>query len=145
MSPEYGSTCAIFPIDDETLRYLRLTGRAGEQVALVEAYAKEQGLWHDPAAEPRYSEYLELDLATVVPSLAGPKRPQDRVALADAKAGVPRRRCATTSARRPSRRRRGASPRRSRPSDPVGRRRRRRRAPPARRRRRRRGRPSRRR
>jgi aconitate hydratase len=85
MSPEFGSTCAIFPIDAETLAYLRLTGRAAEQIALVEAYAKEQGLWHDPAAHARYSEELELDLSTVVPSLAGPKRPQDRVALADAK------------------------------------------------------------
>ena len=86
MSPEYGSTCAIFPIDDETLAYLRLTGRPAEQVALTEAYAKEQGLWHDPAAEPRFSETLELDLGTIVPSLAGPKRPQDRVPLTDAKA-----------------------------------------------------------
>jgi aconitate hydratase len=86
MSPEYGSTCAIFPVDDETLAYLRLTGRSDDQVALVEAYAKEQGLWHDPAVEPRYSERVELDLSTVVPSLAGPKRPQDRVPLSDAKA-----------------------------------------------------------
>jgi aconitate hydratase len=86
MSPEYGSTCAIFPIDEETLVYLRLTGRDEEQVQLVETYAKEQGLWHDPSAEPRFSETLELDLATVVPSLAGPKRPQDRVPLSDAKA-----------------------------------------------------------
>ncbi|MBC7679035.1 MAG: aconitate hydratase, partial [Pseudorhodobacter sp.] len=78
MSPEYGSTCAIFPIDDETLRYLRLTGRPAELIALTEAYAKEQGLWHDPSAEPRYSVRVELDLSTVVPSLAGPKRPQDR-------------------------------------------------------------------
>ncbi len=85
MSPEFGSTCAIFPIDDETLAYLRLTGRDADQVALVEAYAKEQGLWHDPARAARYSEELSLDLSTVVPSLAGPKRPQDRVALADAK------------------------------------------------------------
>ncbi len=85
MSPEYGSTIAIFPIDEETITYLELTGRPAEQLALVEAYAKEQGLWHDPAAEPRYSERLELDLATVVPSLAGPKRPQDRVSLSDAK------------------------------------------------------------
>ena len=81
MSPEYGATCAIFPIDDETLRYLRFTGRSEEQVALVEAYTKEQGLWHDPAATPRYSEQLSLDLGTVVPSLAGPSRPQDRVPL----------------------------------------------------------------
>jgi len=86
MSPEYGSTCAIFPIDDETLRYLRLTGRPAELIALTEAYAKEQGLWHDPAAEPRFSETLELDLSTIVPSLAGPKRPQDRVPLSSAKA-----------------------------------------------------------
>ncbi len=106
MSPEFGSTCAIFPIDDETLTYLRLTGRPDDQVALVEAYAKEQGLWHDPSGHPsgattktttktttkattkaRYSQQLELDLSTVVPSIAGPKRPQDRVALADAKNG----------------------------------------------------------
>ncbi|GAA5173704.1 aconitate hydratase [Pseudonocardia eucalypti] len=85
MSPEFGSTCAIFPIDDETVRYLKLTGRSAEQIALVEAYAKEQGLWHDPAAEAHYSETLELDLSTVVPSIAGPKRPQDRIALSDAK------------------------------------------------------------
>ncbi len=86
MSPEFGSTIAVFPLDEETVNYLRLTGRSEEQLALVEAYAKEQGLWHDPEAEPRYSEKLELDLSTVVPSLAGPKRPQDRVALSDAKA-----------------------------------------------------------
>jgi len=85
MSPEFGSTAAIFPIDDETVRYLKLTGRSAEQVALVEAYARAQGLWHDPAVEPTYSEYLELDLGTIVPSIAGPKRPQDRVALSDAK------------------------------------------------------------
>jgi aconitate hydratase len=85
MSPEFGSTCAIFPIDDVTVEYLRLTGRSNEQVALVEAYAKEQGLWHDPSREPRFSEYLELDLSTVVPSIAGPKRPQDRVELSRAK------------------------------------------------------------
>ena len=85
MSPEYGSTIAIFPIDDVTLQYMRLTGRAEEQIALVEAYAKEQGLWHDPNAAPRYSEHLELDLSTVVPSIAGPKRPQDRISLADSK------------------------------------------------------------
>ncbi|WTE41307.1 aconitate hydratase AcnA [Streptomyces sp. NBC_01622] len=84
MSPEFGSTAAIFPIDDETLKYLRLTGRSNQQVALVEAYAKEQGLWLDPAAEPDFSEKLELDLATVVPSIAGPKRPQDRIVLANA-------------------------------------------------------------
>ena len=85
MSPEYGSTCAIFPIDDETLHYLRFTGRPDDQVALVEAYAKTNTLWHDPDAEPAYSETLELDLASIEPSLAGPKRPQDRVALASAK------------------------------------------------------------
>ncbi|MEU8221822.1 aconitate hydratase AcnA [Kribbella sp. NPDC048915] len=85
MSPEFGSTCAIFPIDDVTLDYLRLTGRSDDAVALVEAYAKEQGLWHNPAVEPRYSEYLELDLSTVVPSIAGPKRPQDRIELSKAK------------------------------------------------------------
>ncbi|HEY3471248.1 MAG TPA: aconitate hydratase AcnA [Amycolatopsis sp.] len=85
MSPEFGSTAAIFPIDDETVRYLKLTGRSAEQVALVEAYAKEQGLWHDPSHEASYSEYLELDLSTVVPSIAGPKRPQDRIELSDAK------------------------------------------------------------
>ncbi|WP_329047546.1 aconitate hydratase [Amycolatopsis sp. NBC_01488] len=85
MSPEFGSTAAIFPIDEETVRYLKLTGRSAEQVALVEAYAKEQGLWHDSAREAAYSEYLELDLSTVVPSIAGPKRPQDRIELSDAK------------------------------------------------------------
>jgi aconitate hydratase len=85
MSPEYGSTCAIFPIDDETLRYLRFTGRKADQIALVEAYAKTNGLWHDPSVEPGFSESLELDLSTIVPSIAGPKRPQDRVALVDAK------------------------------------------------------------
>ena len=84
MSPEYGSTVAIFPIDDETLAYLRLTGRSEQQIAVVEAYAKAQGLWHNADHEPTYSEYLELDLADVVPSLAGPKRPQDRVALSAA-------------------------------------------------------------
>ncbi|MBO8185484.1 aconitate hydratase AcnA [Streptomyces spirodelae] len=84
MSPEFGSTAAIFPIDGETISYLKLTGRSAEQLALVESYAKEQGLWHDPAQEPEYSEYLELDLSTVVPSISGPKRPQDRIALADA-------------------------------------------------------------
>src|SRR4051795_1841541 len=87
MSPEFGSTIAVFPIDEQTISYLRLTGRPDEQLALVEAYAKEQGLWHDPSVEPRYSEKLELDLATVVPSLAGPKRPQDRVSLSEAKEG----------------------------------------------------------
>ncbi|MCF6474512.1 aconitate hydratase AcnA [Nonomuraea sp. MG754425] len=87
MSPEFGSTCAIFPIDGQTIDYLRLTGRSEEQIALVEAYAKTQGLWLDPAAgEPVFSEYIELDLSTVVPSIAGPKRPQDRIALSAAKA-----------------------------------------------------------
>jgi aconitate hydratase len=85
MSPEFGSTCAIFPIDQETMRYLELTGRPAEQLALIEAYAKEQDLWHDPSREATYSEYLELDLSTVVPSIAGPKRPQDRIALSEAK------------------------------------------------------------
>ncbi len=85
MSPEYGSTCAIFPIDDETLRYLRFTGRKDDQITLVETYAKENGLWHDPDREPEFSETLELDLSTVEPSLAGPKRPQDRVPLKSAK------------------------------------------------------------
>lgn len=86
MSPEFGSTAAIFPIDDVTLDYLKLTGRSEEQIALVGAYCKEQGLWHDPKNEVEYSEYLELDLSTVVPSIAGPKRPQDRIELSDAKA-----------------------------------------------------------
>ncbi|GLU49002.1 aconitate hydratase [Nocardiopsis ansamitocini] len=85
MSPEFGSTAAMFPIDAETIRYMRLTGRSEAQTALVESYAKEQGLWHDPSVEPVFSEYLELDLAEVVPSIAGPKRPQDRIILADAK------------------------------------------------------------
>ncbi|MFM9015442.1 MAG: aconitate hydratase AcnA [Candidatus Nanopelagicus sp.] len=85
MSPEYGSTCAIFPIDEETIRYLKFTGRNSEQLELVEKYAKVNGLWHDPKASPRFSEKLELDLATVVPSIAGPKRPQDRISLSDAK------------------------------------------------------------
>ncbi|HEX7350089.1 aconitate hydratase AcnA [Brachybacterium sp.] len=85
MSPEFGSTCAIFPIDEVTVDYMRLTGRSEEQLALVEAYAKRQGLWHDPSKEAAYSEYLELDLSTVVPSIAGPKRPQDRIVLTEAK------------------------------------------------------------
>jgi aconitate hydratase len=85
MSPEFGSTAAIFPIDEVTVDYLRMTGRTEQQLALVEAYAKEQGMWHDPQREPKYSEYIELNLADVVPSIAGPKRPQDRIALADAK------------------------------------------------------------
>lgn len=85
MSPEFGSTAAIFPIDNVTLDYLRLTGRSPEQIALVEAYSKQQSLWHDPSTEPVFSEYLELDLSTVVPSIAGPKRPQDRIELSHAK------------------------------------------------------------
>ncbi|PZE29817.1 aconitate hydratase [Curtobacterium sp. MCBD17_028] len=85
MSPEFGSTAAIFPVDDVTLEYLRLTGREESQIALVEAYSKAQGLWHDPSVEPAYSEYLELDLSTVVPSISGPKRPQDRIELSVAK------------------------------------------------------------
>ncbi len=85
MSPEYGSTCAIFPIDEETLRYLRLTGRTEDAVSLVEQYAKKQGLWHDPSLTPRFSENIELDLSSVVPSIAGPKRPQDRISLSDSK------------------------------------------------------------
>ncbi|HNP55792.1 aconitate hydratase [uncultured Gordonia sp.] len=85
MSPEFGSTCAIFPIDGETINYLRLTGRTDEELALVEAYAKEQGMWHNPEREPEFSEHLELDLSTVVPSIAGPKRPQDRILLSESK------------------------------------------------------------
>jgi aconitate hydratase len=85
MSPEFGSTAAIFPIDEETISYLKFTGRSDEELALVEAYAKEQGMWHDPTHEPKFSEYLELDLSEVVPSIAGPKRPQDRIALTNAK------------------------------------------------------------
>ncbi len=85
MSPEFGSTAAMFPIDEETINYLRLTGRSEEQLALVEAYAKTQGMWHNPDAEPAFSEYMELDLSTVVPSISGPKRPQDRIELTDAK------------------------------------------------------------
>ncbi len=85
MSPEYGATCGIFPIDKETMRYLRLTGRSEEQIALVEAYAREQGIFHDEKTpEAEYSELLTLDLDTVEPSLAGPKRPQDRVLLSQA-------------------------------------------------------------
>ncbi len=83
MSPEFGSTAAMFPIDDETIKYMRLTGRPADQLALVEAYAKAQGLWHDASAEPVFSEYLQLDLGSVVPSIAGPKRPQDRVILSE--------------------------------------------------------------
>jgi aconitate hydratase len=85
MSPEFGSTVAMFPIDQVTLDYLKVTGRSQEQLDLIEAYAKVQGLWHDASIEPRYSEYLELDLSTVVPSIAGPKRPQDRIQLSMAK------------------------------------------------------------
>jgi aconitate hydratase len=85
MSPEFGSTAAIFPIDQETIDYLKFTGRKEEQLALVETYAKEQGLWHDPEHEPTFSEYLELDLSEVVPSIAGPKRPQDRIILSEAR------------------------------------------------------------
>ena len=85
MSPEFGSTAAMFPVDDVTLDYLRLTGRDEQAVSLVEQYAKQQSLWHDPSREPAFSEYMELDLSTVVPSIAGPKRPQDRILLAEAK------------------------------------------------------------
>src|SRR3954453_22101912 len=85
MSPEYGATCGFFPVDDETLRYLRMTGRPEERIALVEAYCKENLLWHEPGTEPQYSQIVELDLSTVEPSLAGPRRPQDRVPLARAK------------------------------------------------------------
>jgi len=86
MSPEFGSTCAIFPIDDETLRYLKLSGRSPEQIELVEAYAREQGLWHDEnSPTPAFSDTIELDLSTVVPSLAGPRRPQDRIVLSEAR------------------------------------------------------------
>jgi len=90
MAPEYGSTIAVFPIDDETLRYLRFTGRDEDQIRLVEAYAKEQGLWHDPSQRREYSANLTLDLSTVEPSLAGPRRPQDRVPLRSAKASFRR-------------------------------------------------------
>jgi aconitate hydratase len=85
MSPEYGATCGFFPVDDETLRYLRLTGRSEEKVALVEAYCRQNGLWHDPDEQPTYSQVVDLDLSTVEPSLAGPRRPQDRVPLHDAR------------------------------------------------------------
>ncbi len=85
MAPEYGSTCAIFPIDDETLKYLALTGRGVEQIELVEKYAKATGLWHNPSVAPRFSEYVEMNLADIVPSISGPKRPQDRISLSDAK------------------------------------------------------------
>ena len=85
MSPEYGATCGFFPVDAETIRYLRLTGRPEERIALVEAYCKENGLWHDPDEPATYSQVVELDLSTVEPSLAGPRRPQDRVPLREAK------------------------------------------------------------
>ena len=85
MSPEYGATCGFFPVDDETLRYLRLTGRSDDQVALVEAYCRENGLWHDPDEQPTYSQVVELDLSTVEPSIAGPRRPQDRIPLREAR------------------------------------------------------------
>ena len=105
MSPEYGATCGFFPVDEETLRYLRMTGRPAERVALVEAYCKEEGmLWHDPADRPTYSQVVELDLSTVEPSLAGPRRPQDRVPLAGAKAALPRRARHVRRRLRPARR-----------------------------------------
>ena len=85
MSPEYGATCGFFPVDDHTLDYLRLTGRSAERVALVEAYCKENLLWHDPSEHPTYTQVVELDLGDVEPSLAGPRRPQDRVPLQNAK------------------------------------------------------------
>ena len=127
MSPEFGSTAAIFPIDDETINYLRLTGRSESVLALVEAYAKAQGLWHDPAHEAVYSEYLALDLSTIVPSIAGPKRPQDRVELADAvpvfregAAGLRRSATSTTgSTRRDLRRSRPPTPPPPTPTRPT--------------------------
>ncbi|RDI75711.1 aconitate hydratase 1 [Gaiella occulta] len=85
MSPEYGATCGFFPVDDETLRYLRLTGRGEDRIALVEAYCRENGLWHDPGEQPTYSQVVDLDLSSVEPSLAGPRRPQDRIPLKDAR------------------------------------------------------------
>src|SRR5262249_27118771 len=85
MSPEYGATCGFFPVDDETLRDLRLTGRSHERLALVEAYCKENGLWHEAGEHATYSQVVRLDLSTVEPSLAGPRRPQDRIALREAK------------------------------------------------------------
>ena len=118
MSPEFGSTCAIFPIDAETLRYLAFSGRPKELIDLVEAYAKEQGLWHDEnAEEPTFSDTIELDLGEVVPSLAGPKRPQDRVSLDEAKAEfrealkdyLPRRRSTRPTSSRRTRRTEGSS------------------------------------
>ena len=124
MSPEFGSTCAIFPIDAETLRYLAFSGRPKELIELVEAYAKEQGLWHDEnAEEPTFSDTVELDLGDVVPSLAGPKRPQDRVRAARREGRLPRRRWPTSSAGTPRRRSPTATTRRSpRPSRPPTRR-----------------------
>src|SRR6185503_18466006 len=85
MSPEYGATCGFFPVDDETLRYLRLTGRREEHVRLVEAYCKTQGLFHQVETQPAYTRIIELDLSSVEPSVAGPRRPQDRVALREVK------------------------------------------------------------
>ena len=117
MAPEFGSTCGIFPIDEETIRYLELTGRRAEQIALVEAYAKAQGLWRtNGMREADYTDVLELDLATVEPSLAGPKRPQDRVPLRTSKDDLPRARSPRwpRSARRRTRRR--PARRRSRPA-----------------------------
>ena len=99
MSPEFGSTAAIFPIDEVTIDYLRLTGRSEEQLALVEAYAKEQGMWHDPEREPKFSEYLELDLSDVVPSIAGPEAPAGPH-RADATPRRPSARTSTTTSRR---------------------------------------------
>ena len=89
MSPEFGSTAAIFPVDEVTIDYLKMTGRSDEQCALVEAYTKEQGMWHEPDKEPKFSEYIELDLADVEPSIAGPKRPQDRIPLTDREGVLP--------------------------------------------------------
>ena len=109
MSPEYGSTSTLFPIDAETLRYLRATGRPDDLVALVETYAKEQGLWHDPDSVPQYDEKIELDLSSIEPSLAGPSRPQDRVLVVEREGRVregARRRAAGPKARRSSSRRR---------------------------------------
>ena len=119
MSPEFGSTCAIFPVDAETLRYLEFTGRPAERIALVEAYTKEQGLFHDESSDDAtYSDTLELDLSTVEPSLAGPKRPQDRVALSSAATRLPRRagRPGRGQERRPRRQRRAAHLPRQRPA-----------------------------
>ena len=115
MSPEYGATCGFFPVDAETLRYLRLTGRSDERIALVEAYCKENALWHDPDEPPTYSQVVELDLSTVEPSLAGPRRPQDRVPLAEREAGV-RRRAPELRRRLRERRTTRPSTRRSRPA-----------------------------